>query len=101
MRCNRWRFGATAGMLPALICLLASSAPAFSQDSTDWITGLPRAPIHVQAWPGGKKVAVCFVLDVEVWGHGQGPNFRSDMGGRDPDIVDESFRQYAIDWGIP
>ncbi len=69
--------------------------------STDWITGLPRAPIHVQAWPGGKKVAVCFVLDVEVWGHGQGPNFRSDMGGRDPDIVDESFRQYAIDWGIP
>ncbi|HSY86081.1 MAG TPA: polysaccharide deacetylase, partial [Verrucomicrobiae bacterium] len=88
-------------MLLALVCLLGSGAPAFSQDSTDWITGLPRAPIHVQAWPGGKKVAVCFVLYVEVWGHGQGPNFRSDMGGRDPDIVDESFRQYAIDWGIP
>ena len=100
-RRNRRRFGATAGMLLALLCLLASGAPAFSQDSTDWITGLPRAPIHVQAWPGGKKVAVCFVLYVEVWGHGQGPNFRSDMGGRDPDIVDESFRQYAIDWGIP
>lgn len=90
----------TAGVLLALFCL-APAAPAFSQDSTDWITGLPRAPIHVQAWPGGKKVAVCFVLYVEVWGHGQGPNFRSDMGGRDPDVVDESFRQYAIDWGIP
>ena len=101
LRRNRRRFGATAGMLLALVCLLASGAPAFSQDFTDWITGLPRAPIHVQAWPGGKKVAVCFVLYVEVWGHGQGPNFRSDMGGRDPDIVDESFRQYAIDWGIP
>jgi allantoinase len=100
-RRNRRGLGATAGMLLALVCLLASGAPAFSQDSTDWITGLPRSPIHVQAWPGGKKVAVCFVLYVEVWGHGQGPNFRSDMGGRDPDIVDESFRQYAIDWGIP
>jgi len=98
---NRRRFGATAGMLLALVCLLASGAPAFGQDTTDWITGLPRTPIHVQAWPGGKKVAVCFLLDVEVWGHGQGPNFRNDMGGRDPDIVDESFRQYAIDWGIP
>ena len=99
--CNRRRFGGMAGVLLALFCLLASGAPAFSQDSTDWITGLPRAPIHIQAWPGGKKVAVCFVLYVEVWGHGQGPNFRNDMGGRDPDIVDESFRQYAIDWGIP
>ncbi len=100
-RRNRRGLGATVGMLLALVCLLASGTPAFSQDSADWITGLPRAPIHVQAWPGGKKVAVCFVLYVEVWGHGQGPNFRSDMGGRDPDIVDESFRQYAIDWGIP
>ncbi len=63
-RCNRRRFGATAGMLLALFCLLASGAPAFSQDTTDWITGLPRAPIHVQAWPGGKKVAVFFVLYV-------------------------------------
>ncbi|MGC1784808.1 MAG: hypothetical protein WA708_20000 [Acidobacteriaceae bacterium] len=67
----------------------------------DWITGLPREPIYVAAWPGGKKVAVCFVLYVEVWGYGHGPNFRSDMNGRDPDVVDESFRQYAIEWGIP
>jgi peptidoglycan/xylan/chitin deacetylase (PgdA/CDA1 family) len=94
------RLGAVAGMVLGLLCLV-SAAPAFSQDSTDWITGLPRTPIHVQAWPGEKKVAVCFILDVEVWGHGQGPNFRSDMGGRDPDIVDESFRQYAIEWGLP
>ncbi len=69
---------------------LQKNAPA-----EDWITGLPREPIHVAAWPGGKKVAVCFVLYIEVWGYGHGPNFRSDMDGRDPDVVDESFRQYA------
>jgi peptidoglycan/xylan/chitin deacetylase (PgdA/CDA1 family) len=74
---------------------------AASGNASDWITGLPRVPIHVAAWPGGKKVAVCFVFYVEVWGFGHGPNFRPDMTVRDPDVVDESFRQYAIDWGIP
>jgi allantoinase len=88
-------------VLLALIGLIISVAPAASGDAGDWITGLPRAPIHVAAWPGGKKVAVCFVLYVEVWGFGHGPNFRPDMTARDPDVVDEAFRQYAIDWGIP
>jgi allantoinase len=85
----------------SLFFLLACSAPASSQTSHDWITGLSRQDIHVKAWPGGKKVAVCFVLYVEVWGHDQGPNFRPDMNGRKPDIVDEAFRQYAINWGLP
>jgi peptidoglycan/xylan/chitin deacetylase (PgdA/CDA1 family) len=71
------------------------------QAANDWITGLPRQDIHMKYWPGGKKVAVCFVLYVEVWGHDQGPNFRPDMNGRKPDIVDEAFRQYAINWGLP
>lgn len=84
-----------------LIALLAFAAPASGQTSTDWITGLSRQDIHVKAWPGGKKVAVCFVLYVEVWGHDQGPNFRPDMNDRKPDIVDEAFRQYAINWGLP
>jgi peptidoglycan/xylan/chitin deacetylase (PgdA/CDA1 family) len=57
--------------------------------------------IPVKAWPGGKKVAICFVLYVEVWGMGQGPNFRPDMTSRHPDVVDEAFRQYAIEWGVP
>src|SRR5215468_7079554 len=83
-----------------LLELFVSSA-AFGQTSTDWITGLPREPIHVKAWPDGKKVAVCFVLYVEVWGHDHGPNFRPDMNGRSPDLVDEAFRQYAINWGVP
>jgi len=86
--------------LLALIGLLGSGALAVRADATDWMTHLPREPIHLAAWPGGKKVAVCFVLYVEVWGYGHGPNFRSDMTARDPDIVDDSFRQYAIDWGI-
>ena len=92
---------AAANILLALIGLLVSVGPAFGQNARDWITGLPREPIHVKEWPEGKKVAICFVLYVEVWGYGHGPNFRSDMVARDPDVVDESFRQYAIEWGIP
>ncbi len=89
------------GFILAAIALLAAAVPAAGQTSTDWITGLPREPIHVKSWPGGKKVAVCFVLYVEVWGHDHGPNFRPDMNGRTPDLVDEAFRQYAIEWGLP
>jgi hypothetical protein len=66
----------------------------------DWMTRLPREPIHIPEWPHGKIVAVCFVLYVEEWGLGLGPNFRPDMVGRNPDFVNESFRQYAINWGI-
>jgi len=85
------------------LCLLGLfvSSAASAQTSKDWITGLPREAIPVKAWPGGKKVAVCFVLYVEVWGHDHGPNFRPDMGDRKPDLVDEAFRQYAINWGVP
>jgi allantoinase len=84
-----------------LVGLLTSAGPAAAQNTIDWVTGLPREPIHVKAWPDGKKVAVCFVLYVEVWGYGHGPNLRPDMVARDPDVVDESFRQYAIDAGVP
>jgi allantoinase len=98
---KRKGFGSAANIRLALIGLLISAGPAVSENTSDWITGLPREPIHVKAWPGGKKVAVCFILYVEVWGFGHGPNFRPDMVARDPDVVDESFRQYAIDWGIP
>ncbi len=99
---RRNRIGFAAGrILLALFGLIASMGPAASEDTKDWITALAREPIHIEAWPGGKKVAICFVLYVEVWGYGHGPNFRSDMDGRDPDIVDELFRQYAVYWGIP
>lgn len=75
-----------------------SIAPA--QDVTDPVTGFARSPVHVTAWPGGKKVAVSFALFVEEFGFGQGPVFRPDMVTRNPDLVNEAFRQYAIDWGI-
>src|SRR5471032_842019 len=80
--------------------LLLPCAAALAQ-TPDWITGLPRTPVHLKAWPNGKKVAVCFVFYVEVWGKDHGPNFRSDMNGRSPDVVDEAFRQYAIEEGVP
>ena len=67
----------------------------------DRVTGFPRDPVHVAAWPGGRKVAVSFALFVEEFGFGQGPVFRPDMVTRNPDLVNEAFRQYAIDWGIP
>jgi peptidoglycan/xylan/chitin deacetylase (PgdA/CDA1 family) len=95
-----------APLLLALLALAAIEQPAGAldqgpQDHKDWVSGLPRQDAHVKSWPGGKKVAVCFVLYVEVWGHGHGPNFRPDMNDRKPDLVDEGFRQYAINWGLP
>lgn len=89
------------GISLTLIGLMISAGPAVSENTNDWVTGLPREPIHVKEWPGGKKVAVCFIFYVEVWGFGHGPNFRPDMVARDPDVVDEAFRQYAVNWGIP
>jgi peptidoglycan/xylan/chitin deacetylase (PgdA/CDA1 family) len=86
----------------AVAGLVAAGRPVVGAEAArDWLTGVPREAIAVPDWPGGRKVAVCFVLYVESWGVGHGPNFRSDMTARDPDVVDEAFRQYAIQWGIP
>ncbi len=63
-----------------LIGLLLPTVPAFGENARDWITGLPREPIHVQAWPGGKKVAVCFVLYVEVLGFWARPQLPTGHG---------------------
>src|SRR6266700_2276053 len=71
-----------------------------AQESADWVTALPRAPVHVASWPAGRKVAVSFALFVEEFGFGQGPVLRPDLATRSPDLVNEAFRQYAIDWGI-
>jgi peptidoglycan/xylan/chitin deacetylase (PgdA/CDA1 family) len=88
-------------MLSVVIALVIAALPASAQTTRDWITGLPREAMPVKSWPGGKKVAICFVLYVEVWGMGQGPNLRPDMATRTPDVVGEAFRQYAIEWGVP
>ena len=91
-----WKTGLVAGLV-----LLFFPFAVLAQDGTDSVTGFPRAPIHVAAWPAGKKVAVSFALFVEEFGFGQGPVFRPDLASRNPDLVNEAFRQYAIDWGIP
>ena len=59
---NQKGFNSATNILWALIGLVISAGPAVSENTSDWITGLPREPIHVKAWPGGKKVAVCFIL---------------------------------------
>jgi allantoinase len=38
-------------------------------------------------------------LFVEEFGFGQGPVYRPDLAGRNPDLVNENFRQYALNWG--
>ena len=85
--------------LIATAALAVLAAAAVAQDGTDWITKFPRAPVHVAAWPGGKKVAVSFALFVEEFGFGQGPVYRPDLASRSPDLVNENFRQYSLSWG--
>jgi allantoinase len=101
--CIRLFAGATArsrGSIAAMVLLLAFSSTTSAQDSTDRVTGFAREPVHVAAWPAGRKVAVSFALFVEEFGFGQGPVFRPDLATRNPDLVNEAFRQYGIDWGI-
>src|SRR5215831_19211826 len=87
----------------AALALLAGvflPRPTLAQDGTDRITGFAREPVRVAAWPAGQRVAVSFALFVEEFGFGQGPVFRPDLASRNPDLVNESFRLYAIEWGI-
>ena len=95
---KRRDFGCVAGM--ALVLAIHLPTATFAQDGTDRVTGFARDPVHVATWPAGRKVAVGFALFVEEFGFGQGPVFRPDLATRNPDLVNEAFRQYAIDWGI-
>jgi len=52
---NRKAFGSATNIILALIGLLISAGPVASENTNDWVTGLPREPIYVKAWPGGKK----------------------------------------------
>src|SRR5882757_6544695 len=91
------KVGFVAGM--ALLFAVCLPSATLAQDRTDRVTGFAREPIHVAAWPAGRKVAVSFALFVEEFGFSQGPVFRPDMITRNPDLVNEAFRQYGIDWG--
>ena len=83
----------------AMALLFAVQLPSVAS-AQDSVAGFTREPIHVAAWPGDRKVAVSFALFVEEFGFGQGPVFRPDLATRNPDPVNEAFRQYGIDWGI-
>jgi peptidoglycan/xylan/chitin deacetylase (PgdA/CDA1 family) len=99
----KWKF-CNAGFFKAAVLLFGIFAclqTALAQDTTDWVTRFAREPVRVSDWPGGKKVAVSFALFVEVFGFGQGPVLRPDLATRNPDLVNEAFRQYAITAGNP
>jgi allantoinase len=90
------------GFVAGVVVLLAVQfvSATLAQEATDRVTGFARSPVHVGVWPAGRKVAVSFALFVEEFGFGEGPVFRPDLAARNPDLVNEAFRQYAIDWGI-
>ncbi len=91
-----------AAFLTGLIVFVAAqlAGTAVAQEQTDPVTGFRREPIHVASWPGHRKVAVSFALFVEEFGFGQGPVLRPDLASRNPDLVNEAFRQYGIEFGI-
>jgi len=82
------------------IILMGGQAETEAAPPTDTVTGFPREVPALKEWKPGKKVAICFVFDVEVWGLGKGPYFRPDTATRSPDLVNEAFRQYGIDFGV-
>ena len=92
----------TRAFLAVLAIFFVPLLPAagLAQEAPDPVTGFGREPVHVASWPGGKKVAVSFALFVEEFGFGQGPVYRPDLATRNPDLVNEAFRQYGIDWGV-
>jgi len=92
-----WKSSVAAGILA--LCAVHLSSAASAQDVAERVTGFARAPLHVAAWPAGRKVAVSFALFVEEFGFGQGPVYRPDLAARNPDLVNEAFRQYGIEWG--
>ncbi|CAH1671883.1 Polysaccharide deacetylase [Hyphomicrobiales bacterium] len=96
-----WSGRRCLAVFAAIALMMTALSHAFAQTSRDWLTDLPRETVQVKAWPNGKKVAVIFVLYVEVWGPGNGPSLRADMTSRNPDVVNGAFRQYAIEWGLP
>src|SRR5215471_12547352 len=98
---KRREFIALVGGAGAGLLAVHFPGATLAQEGADWVTTFPRAPIPVAVWPAGRKVAISFALFIEEFGFGQGPVFRPDLASRNPDLVNESFRQYSIDWGNP
>src|SRR5260370_722780 len=65
--------------------------------SPDW----RESPFMYKHGRGERRSRSASFCMLRFWGFGHGPNFRPDTAARDPDVVDESFHQYAINWGIP
>ena len=96
---SRYRTSHVTAIFAFLFAVHGPIGVAAAQGARDWVTGFPREPVRVAAWPGGKKVAVSFVLFVEQFGFGQGPVIRPDLTSRNPDLTNEAFRQYGITFG--
>src|ERR1700684_4376939 len=93
-----FKAGFAAGWV--LLSAVQLSSAGLAQEGIDRVTGFAREPVHVATWPGGNTVAVSFALFVGECGCGEGPVSRPDLASRNPDLVNEAFRQYGIDWGV-
>jgi len=73
----------TTAVLLSVLGLLTAPRPRSAR--RPWI-GSPTPRVRrCRSRPGRtQEGGVCFVLYVEVWGKGQGPNFRPDMAARNP-----------------
>ena len=75
---------ALIGGAAAVLCASLLPFVTLAQDGADWVSGFPREPVPVAAWPADRKVAVSFALFVEEFGFGQGPVFRPDLASPQP-----------------
>jgi hypothetical protein len=57
-RLLRREFIALVGGAGAGLFAVQLPRASLAQDAADWVTAFPRAPVHVAAWPAGRKVAV-------------------------------------------
>ena len=89
------------GFVAGVVVLLAVQfvSATLAQEAIDRVTGFARSPVHVGVWPRqkGRGQLCTFRGGVRL---GRGPGLPPDLAARDPDLVNEAFRQYAIDWGI-
>src|SRR5262249_22295350 len=97
---RRRAFITLLGGAAAALLTVHHPPPMFAQESADWVTAFPRTQFQYPDWLGGRKVAASYALFVEEFVFAQGRVLRPYLASRSLDLVNEAFRQYAMDWGI-
>ena len=88
-----------AGMV--LLFAVHFSSAALAQDGSDPVTGSVASRSMSPPGPAAKRSPSASPCSSRSSASAKGPVFRPDLATRNPDLVNEAFRQYGIDWGIP